>query len=91
MAEDRDGLKEHLWKAGIETGIYYPVPINRQPAYKGFGFGGFPVAEEVAGSIISLPMHPYMKKEDISQVADSVFRYSILRQETAPMTAACID
>ncbi len=72
MAKDRDGLKEHLARAGIESGIYYPVPINSQPAYKDFGFGGFPVAEKVAGSIISLPMHPYLKKEEISQVADSV-------------------
>ena len=72
MAEDRDGLKGHLEKAGIESGIYYPLPIHRQPAYKAYRFGRFPVAEAVSGKILSLPMHPFMKNDDVAKVAESV-------------------
>ncbi len=72
MAGDRESLRQHLGKHGIESGIYYPVPINMQPAYRSHGFGHFPVAEEVARSIISLPMHPYLKKEEVKYVAESV-------------------
>ncbi len=72
MAERRDALREHLSRRGIESGVYYPVPVSLQPAYRKYGYPHFPVAEDVAGKILSLPMHPFLKKEETERVADAV-------------------
>ena len=58
---DRDRLREHLSRARIGTGIHYPAPVHRQPAYQGrlaeFP-AGLPETTRVAGRILSLPMYP---------------------------------
>jgi dTDP-4-amino-4,6-dideoxygalactose transaminase len=60
MVEDRDGVRERLEAAGVDSGIHYPVPLHVQPAYDGLGYsaGDFPIAERRAGRILSLPMFP---------------------------------
>ena len=60
MVEDRDGVRERLEAAGVDSGIHYPVPLHVQPAYDGLGYsaGDFPVAERRAERILSLPMYP---------------------------------
>lgn len=58
-AEQRDALRAHLWdEFSIGTGIHYPIPIHLQSAYKELGYkqGDFPITEEYANSIVSLPM-----------------------------------
>jgi len=62
---DREGLMRHLAEAGIGTGIHYPVPLHLQKAYEslGYGVGDFPVAEQVAREIVSLPMFPQLTEE----------------------------
>ena len=72
MSEARDNLREHLEHAGIESGIYYPVPIHLQPAYKDYGYGSLPVAEDVSAKVLSLPIHPYLKPGDIGFIAGKV-------------------
>lgn len=54
------GLKERL----VPTAIHYPRPLHRQPAFSGYpvaGGGGLPVAESLAETVLSLPMHPYLE------------------------------
>ena len=48
---------------GIPTAIYYAKPLHRQAAYRGFPVadGGLPVSEQLAGEVISLPMHAYLE------------------------------
>ncbi len=72
-ARNRDGLAAHLRRKGIATGIHYPVPIHRQPAYQGLGCGqgSFPVAEEHAGQVLSLPMYAELAPADLEWVAES--------------------
>ena len=55
----RDDLAEDLMKDGIPTGIYYPMGIHRQKAYKnlGYDFDDFPNTNFLATSVLSLPMH----------------------------------
>jgi UDP-2-acetamido-2-deoxy-ribo-hexuluronate aminotransferase len=59
----RAGLLKKLKDAGIPTAIYYPKPLHRQDAFAalGYGAGDFPVSEECAARIFSLPMHPYLE------------------------------
>lgn len=57
-SQARDALQAHLRDAGVETLIHYPVPIHRQPAYAGTPWPALPVAEALADSVLSLPLHP---------------------------------
>jgi dTDP-3-amino-3,4,6-trideoxy-alpha-D-glucose transaminase len=70
----RDALREHLEARGIATGVHYPVPIHLTPAYAGLGGapGDFPVAEELAATICSLPVHPGMGEAEAFAVAAAV-------------------
>ena len=67
---ERDALQARASAAGIPTVIYYPVPLHHQNAYKDFPKdpAGLPVSEDLAGRVISLPMHPYLA----SQVQDGI-------------------
>src|SRR5215469_8501603 len=57
---NREQLQSDLSQAKIGTGIHYPVPLHLQKAYAPLGYqkGDFPVAEQVAPEIVSLPMFP---------------------------------
>jgi dTDP-4-amino-4,6-dideoxygalactose transaminase len=70
----RDALQKHLADRGIQTGIHYPVPIHLQPAYQDLGYhqGDFPVSEELATRMLSLPMYPELTQDHIGEVAGAV-------------------
>jgi UDP-2-acetamido-2-deoxy-ribo-hexuluronate aminotransferase len=58
---ERAKVQERLQAAGIPTAVHYPIPIHQQPAYSSLHEGGsFPVAEQMAREVMSLPMHPDM-------------------------------
>ena len=63
-----------LDRAGIGHGIHYPVPAHLQPACAALGHtrGDFPVSESLAGRLLSLPMFPTMRAEQIDAVADVI-------------------
>ena len=75
---DREGLMEHLKKAGIGTGIHYPIPLHLQKAYASMQYrlGDFPVAEKAAAEIVSLPMFPQLKAEQQARVAEEVLNFT---------------
>ena len=77
----RDDLQRHLGEAGIGTGIHYPIPVHLQPAYTALGWrrGDFPVCEEAADQILSLPMFPGLRAEDRRRVVESVAKCAITR------------
>lgn len=70
----RDALRAHLKAAGVGTGIHYPVPLHLQPALQHLGHhqGDFPVAEEIAATVLSLPIYPELSDEQIGTVLASV-------------------
>lgn len=70
----RELLRRALLEREIECGIHYPTPLHLQPAFSGLGFqrGDFPVSENLAMSILSLPMHQHLTNLDIFRVADTV-------------------
>lgn len=71
---DRDGVQERLKQAGVPANVYYPLPMHLQDAYReyGDGEGSLPVAEQLSREVLSLPMHPYLTREEIDQVCDAV-------------------
>ena len=68
---ERDALRDRLRAAGIGTGIHYPVPVHRQPAYSGrlaSGPSGLGVTERAAPQILSLPIYPQISDEALDRV-----------------------
>jgi dTDP-4-amino-4,6-dideoxygalactose transaminase len=68
VGHDRDGVQAKLAKAGIETMVYYPVPLHRLPIYASRG-DKLPVCEEAAASVISLPIWPEIPGDIQARVA----------------------
>jgi len=70
----RDELQEYLKSKGIGTGLHYPMPLHLQKAYEYLGYkeGDFPVAEECAKQILSLPMFPELTQEEIEKVVSEI-------------------
>jgi len=69
---NRDEVQKFLAERGIQTFVYYPVPLHLQPMYSNLGYrrGDLPVAEEAASEVLSLPIFPEMTQEDVKFVAD---------------------
>jgi dTDP-4-amino-4,6-dideoxygalactose transaminase len=67
---ERDRLQAMLLDAGINTGIHYPIPLHLQEAYKHLGYksGDFPISENAALEILSMPMFPQLQSEQQSRV-----------------------
>lgn len=62
----RKSIQEKLNAKGIPTQVYYKIPLHLQTAFRDLMYkrGDFPVAEKVSETIFSIPMHPYLKRED---------------------------
>ncbi len=72
--QNRDGLIDYLNAAGIGTGIHYPIPLHLQNAYTGLGYskGAFPVSEQLASQVLSLPMYPGLTADQQNRVVDTI-------------------
>jgi dTDP-4-amino-4,6-dideoxygalactose transaminase len=66
----RDLIRKNLLERGVNTGLHYPVPIHLQDAYVYLGYqaGQFPVAEQKAESLFSLPMYAELTEKQIDYV-----------------------
>jgi len=74
LINDRDKVAANLKSKGVPTTIYYPMPLHLQTAFSSLGYknGDFPVSENIAATILSLPMHPYLQPEDQDYIIDSL-------------------
>jgi dTDP-4-amino-4,6-dideoxygalactose transaminase len=72
----RDQVLEVIQELGIQAAIHYPVPVHLQPAFRryGYGPGDFPIAEEAAARIISLPLYPHINPSQQRVVVDALRR-----------------
>lgn len=75
--ESRDALVGYLADRGIEAKIHYPVPLHLQRAAVGLGYkrGDFPVCEQIAGEIITLPSHQYVTYLQIDFMISTIRRF----------------
>ena len=69
----RDAAKQALAEAGVASGVYYPIPLHRQPVFeKEFGALSLPAAEAAAREVLSLPIYPQLADEQLRHVAASL-------------------
>lgn len=75
--QDRQKLQEYLKAQGIPTAVYYPKPMHRQTAFLGSDCveEEYPVTNRICESVLSLPFHSYMKREEAEMVVDKVVGY----------------
>jgi|SRR5579875_935251 dTDP-4-amino-4,6-dideoxygalactose transaminase len=71
---NRDEVKAKLLEADIESGIHYPIPLHLLPvtAHLGYKEGQFPVTEQYAKEILSLPLYAELTEEEVTRVANTV-------------------
>lgn len=70
----RDELRTHLSEAGVQSGVYYPIPVPFQPVFASLGHkpGSFPQAEAASREVLSLPVHQHLAAEDVEQVVSTI-------------------
>lgn len=68
--DNRDAFAAELTKRGVGNGVYYPTPIHRLPSFN--VNLDLPVTERVASQVLSLPVHPSLKKRDLEKIVDVV-------------------
>ena len=73
-AAGRDALQAGLKEAGIETLSHYPIPPHKQGAYSFMHSLHLPVAERLAGEVLSLPMGPHLSLDDVATIAGHIKR-----------------
>jgi dTDP-3-amino-3,4,6-trideoxy-alpha-D-glucose transaminase len=77
--QQRTELRNHLAAQGIGTGIHYPVPLHLTDAYQQLGYPGkgtLPIAEQLAGEILSLPMYAELTDEQIEYTLDVIVNFA---------------
>ncbi len=74
FAERRDELVKHCKSNGVEVKVHYPVPVYRQEGLRHFGYkkGDFPVTDRHADSMISLPAHEHLTKDQLAYIVQTV-------------------
>ncbi len=74
---DRDALVAHLQEKNIPCGVYYPIPLHQQKAYKSahYNDSDFEVTNKLVTSVISLPMHTELDDEQITFITETVLEF----------------
>lgn len=75
--ERRDELQAFLVKHGVDAKVHYPIPMHLQPAAAPYGYkrGDFPKAEAICDSVLSLPVHEFITRDQQDRVIDLVRRF----------------
>lgn len=79
LSSKRDFIQKRLKQKGIPSVSYYSSPLHLQPVFKSLGYkkGDFKVAEKVSNQCLSLPMSPYLKKDEQDRVIDAIISLSL--------------
>lgn len=75
LTDARESIQNALGAAGIACAVYYPIPLHRQEVYRDIYAGSsFPISEEVAARVLSLPMYPELTVAQIDRVCDVLLK-----------------
>ncbi|MFN8524464.1 MAG: DegT/DnrJ/EryC1/StrS family aminotransferase [Chloroflexota bacterium] len=79
VSRERDAMRKRLAAEGIQTGVYYATPLHRQRAVtEVFGLApALPVAERLAREVLSIPVHPDLKRSQLVRVVKAVTRCAV--------------
>lgn len=74
---DRDALAKHLNDNGIPCGVYYPIPLHLQKAYKDdrYNEADFPITNQLVKEVISLPMHTELEDDQIEFITSTILNF----------------
>lgn len=73
--EKRDAVQAALKEVGIPTMIYYPKPMQEQKAFEPAEAIDCPVTKKLCDTVLSLPMHPYIEREEIEEVVRNILKH----------------
>jgi len=87
LIENREGVHKKLNEAGIPTAVHYPIPLNLQPAFAHINKseGSFPVAEELAKKVMSLPMSAVLSGAEQDRVVEALAHACVQSKESTSM------
>ena len=69
----RDEVRKRLAEAGVASGVYYPIPLHRQPVFeKEFGGLQLPASEAASREVLSLPIYPQLSEAQIAHVSETL-------------------
>jgi dTDP-4-amino-4,6-dideoxygalactose transaminase len=69
----RDDFQRALLRRGVQTAVHYPLPLHRQPIFRGYGSDrDYPVSTRLAESVLSLPVHPALTRKDLDRIVRAV-------------------
>lgn len=71
----REHLQQYLTNNGIQTVIHYPIPPHRQEAYKEWNNLSYPISETIHREVLSLPLSPVLKPEEVDYVIKTINKY----------------
>ena len=80
--KNRDKLQKFLISNSVDAKVHYPIPIHLQTASKYLKYkrGDFPVAETMAKTTLSLPVHEFITKKDIKFVANLINKFCLKKK-----------
>ncbi len=83
-AKNRDDLQAYLDQQGIQTNIYYPIPLHLQKSNAAFGHkpGDFPEAERACHEVLALPMYPELPEETVSYISQKIIEFYSLHSRS---------
>ena len=72
--KQRDELREFLLEKGIQTAVYYPIPLHLQPCFRYLGYqkGDFPQAEQASAEVLALPIYPELPESHQEYVVAAI-------------------
>lgn len=71
---DRQKLRSYLESHGIQTAVYYPLSLHLQEVYRDLGYkpGDFPNSEKAQNEVLSLPLYPELRKDQVEEVVSEI-------------------
>lgn len=77
LADDKDEFVSYMSENGIGVGLFYPIPLHLQKAFKylGYEYGNLPIAEEVCEKSVCLPIFPELKNEEIDYIISTIYNF----------------